>query len=31
MENQISKNNEFFQLIKQYKKHPKNEYNVVEE
>lgn len=31
MENQISKNNEFFQLIKQYKKHPKNEYYVVEE
>ena len=30
MENQISKNNEFFQLIKQYKKHPKNEYYVVE-
>ena len=31
MENQISKNNEFFQLIKQYKKHPKNEYYVIEE
>lgn len=31
METQISKNNEFFQLIKQYKKHPKNEYYVIEE
>ena len=31
MDNQISKNNEFFQMIKEYKKHPKNEYYVVEE
>lgn len=31
MDNQISKNNEFFQMIKEYKKHPKNEFYVVEE
>lgn len=31
MDNQISKNNEFFQLVKEYKKRPKNEYYVVEE
>lgn len=31
MNYQISKNNEFFQMIKEYKKHPKNEYYVIEE
>lgn len=31
MDNQISKNNEFFQMIKEYKKHPKDEYYVIEE
>ena len=31
MENLVSKNNEFFQILKEYKKHPKNEYYVIEE
>jgi len=31
MDNQISKNNEFFQMIKENKKNPKNEFYVVEE
>lgn len=31
MDNQISKNNDFFQMIKEYKKHPKNEFYVAEE
>lgn len=31
MDNQISKNNDFFQLIKEHKRHPKDEYYVIEE
>ena len=31
MEYQVSKNNEFFQMIKEYKRHPKDEYYVIEE
>ena len=31
MDSQISKNNDFFQMIKEYKRRPKNEYYVVEE
>lgn len=31
VDNQISKNNDFFQLIKEYKRHPKDEYYVIEE